>query len=46
MDVPKEIYYINIKVQLVAFKAVPFDIYTFVATVLPTSEATLEIIFR
>jgi hypothetical protein len=46
MDVAKEIYHINIKVQLVTFKVVPFAIYTLVPTVLTTSKATLEIIFR
>jgi hypothetical protein len=46
MDVPKEIYYINFKVQLVIFKVIPFAIYTLVPTGLPASAATLEIIFR
>jgi hypothetical protein len=45
MDVPIEIYYINFTLQLVTFKEVPFAIYTLVPTVLPTSEATLGIIF-
>jgi hypothetical protein len=46
MDVPKEINYMNFKVQLVIFKVVPFAIYTLVPTTLPTSEAILEIIFH
>jgi hypothetical protein len=46
MDEPKDMYYINSKVQLVAFNVVPFAIYTLIPTVLPTSEATLQIIYR
>lgn len=46
MDVPKEIYYINFKVQLVAFKVVPFAIYALVPGVLSTSEANLGIFLQ
>jgi hypothetical protein len=43
---PKEIYYINFKVQLITFRVVCITVYTRVPVVLPTSEATLEIISR
>jgi hypothetical protein len=43
--VPKQIYYINYKVQLVTFKIVPFPVCTLVPNFVPPSEATPEIFF-